>query len=240
LQKQNPEKFISSEVSKTSETAKTTTSLPKPSAKPATKKPKQASEQVQTKFKMMLLEGDIILDDACTFEEKPLIITGRDPSTYAYQLKQTITNPQQTKVITEQHVPIPSNVPGTASAEHIRRSSLIISEEENQPQSALPSTGEKSIIPYKGKSNTSQAKIIKWSFTHNSRYMFFEREDGTCKALTHKEELLNLSTEDLLTLQQLEPEHGPLLTKAQIKDVKTLMLKEIKNILDSRKKRGSK
>jgi hypothetical protein len=53
---------------------------------------------------MKILVGDTIVDEDLTYEEKPLTIQDRDLTTFAYQLRQTITDSKQTKVITK-HVP---------------------------------------------------------------------------------------------------------------------------------------
>ena len=222
-QKEDPQRFSLSEVSKTSEASK------RKLAKPAPKKSKQASPVIKTDFKMMLLEGDTILDDACTYEEKPLIIQGRDPSTYAYKLQTTVTESHQTTVTIEQH--IPTMKPGLTAADTKKRSGLTITEIEDPPKSAVPSTGKRSITAY---TQPSQSMIKSWSFTRNSYHMVIIREDDTCQILRKQDELEKLSTEDLLTILDKHPERGPLLTETQIRDVRIKMKTVIQQILDQR------
>ena len=96
LQKDKPEMFQSS-------SAIVKTKTPQPS-KPLAKRSKQTSPKPKTQFRMLIQEKGHILDDV-ELEEKPIILEGRDPNTYAYQLVTTTTDPHQTQVTTEEHIP---------------------------------------------------------------------------------------------------------------------------------------
>ena len=100
------------------------------------------------------------MDDACTWEEKPLIVQGRDPTIFAYQLVTTTTEPHQTQVTTEEHIPGQGRFITTV-AEHRPRSTVTISEIEDQPLSLIPQTQEKRIVTYKGLTSPFKAKITR-------------------------------------------------------------------------------
>ena len=145
---------------------------------------------------MMLQEWGHILDDVCTIEEKPLIVEGKDPCIYAYQLVTTTTEPHQTQITTEEHIPGQGRFITTV-VEQRPRSTVTISEIKDQPLSLIPQTGEKRIVTYKGLTNPSKAKITIWYYSHKSMQMVREREDGIRQIFKEPMEMLKLPIEEI-------------------------------------------
>ena len=225
--KANPQKFdeTTSAVPQTAERPKKTTATAKPKV---TKK--APCPIVRTDFRMMVLEGDTILDDAFTHEEKPFIIQGRDPATFAYKLQTTEITESQTKVTVEEHLPRYD----LRAAHPFRRSGVTI--QEIPQDSTIPSTGERSIIAY---THSSLPRIKSWTITKENYHMMIFREDETVSRLKNQSELKCLSTQDLLRLTQLSPLHGSAIPDDLVQTVKEKMHKAITDILDERLRRDS-
>ena len=133
---------------------------------------------------------------------------GRDPTTYAYQLVTTSTDPHQTKVTTKQHIPgIGRNI--TVTAEERPRSTVTIREIEDQPLPQLPQPQNKQIVTYKGAKTPSKAKITIWYYSHRTLQMVIDREDGTRQVFKDAMEMMKLPKEDLQVLQTLVVQPGP-------------------------------
>jgi len=173
------------------------------------------------------------LDDAFTIEEKPLIVQGRDPTTYAYQLVTTTTEPHQTQVTTEEHIPGEGRFI-TTTAEQRPRSTVTISEIEDQPLSLIPQTGEKRIVTYKGLTSPSKAKITRWFYTPKTMKMVLEREDGTRQVFEDTEEMLKLPKEDLHVLQHMFVEKGPFKVEGHAKHLGHQLTEKIRRMLGTK------
>ena len=177
LQKTNPEKFKLSVVPQTTAPAKRTTS------KPVIKKPEVKE---QTHFRMALLEKDTIVEDEFMIEEKPLLTQFRDPATFAYQLTHLIQEKTHAKVITESHIPIPSETPGTVQVEKRKRSNLVITELEDQSQPGQKRNQEKGIVPCTTDFIRSKLRITKWTFDKKTKSVVLTKEDGSSKVLKER------------------------------------------------------
>ena len=90
------------------------------------------------------------------------------------------------------------------------------------------------MVPYTSDFDKSKLLIIRWSFTDDNSVLV-TRRDLTSKAYKSMNELKNLSTQDLLTIQHLEPQKGSL-TDEQLNQLKNSMFKEIWNIVNERRK----
>ena len=89
------------------------------------------------------------------------------------------------------------------------------------------------MVPYASNFDTSKVNIVKWSFT-DSNSVLVTRRDCSSKVYKNSKELSVLSFKDLLTIQHLTPELGPL-TEQQRCTLTTRMTAEIWRILEERK-----
>ena len=110
-------------------------------------------------------------------------------------------------------------------------SHLRVTEVENIQHSG--ETQGTTMVPYTADFDKSKVPIIRWSFTDNNSVLV-TRRDQTSKAYRSMNELKKLSTNDLLTIQHLEPRQGSL-TDAQLNQLKNSMFKGIWKIVKDRK-----
>jgi hypothetical protein len=180
---------------------------------------------------MVLLEGSSIVHSDFDIEEKPLLTQFRDPSTFAYQIQKTIKEKLHTRVVTEHHLPT-VQMPDMQQQQG-RESHLRLSETEDIQHSG-PSTQGTSLVPYSSDFNKSKIPIIRWSLTDNNSVLL-TRRDLSSRAYKKISDLKKLSTQDLLTIQHLEPQRGSL-SDGQLNQLKNTMYKEIWKIVQDRRK----
>ena len=187
---------------------------------------------MKTDFKMVLLEGNQLVHGDFDVEEKPLLTQFRDPTTYAYQLQQSIRDKTHTKVVTIHHLP---NIPiqGGVDLQGSKDSHLRVTKIEDIPQSSSGQPKETGLVSYASDFDRSKVNIIKWSFT-DSNSVLVTRRDRSSKVYKNSKELSVLSSKDLLTIQHLTPELGSL-TEQQRCTLTTKMTAEIWRILEERK-----
>src|ERR1043165_5042519 len=192
---------------------------------------KKAEDNVKTDFKMVLLEGSSIVHSDFDIEEKPLLTQFRDPSTFAYQIQKTIKEKLHTRVVTEHHLPT-VQMPDMQQQQG-RDSHLRLTETESIQHSG-PSTQGTSLVPYSSGFNKSKIPIIRWSLTDNNSVLL-TRRDLSSRAYKKISDLKKLSTQDLLTIQHLEPQRGSL-SDGQLNKLKNTMYKEIWKIVQDRRR----